>query len=395
MALSRNMNNNKSKTIGIIGVGFVGEHLMNAFSRVHNYNIVSFDISENRINYLKNIYSTKNNVRFTTNHYDLMNVDCYLVCVPTNVINEQPDLTNLIQARNLLRLVAKQGSTIVVESSVYVGATRELFSEFSSCSIYVGFSPERVDPGRVEPPTHEIPKIISGLNMISLVSIREFYSPVFSRLVEVSSTETAEMCKLYENCFRLVNIAYVNEIADACNRIGINPHEMISASATKPFGFMPFYPGLGVGGHCIPNNPYYLMKNNRDILPIVNQSIKLMETRPVSKAKQIVKKIFFNNVLIIGIGFKPGESLTVNSPGLSLAKELEALGKNVYCWDPLVSNNEMISKRKSGLKFIPDNITSEYLNTNFDLIVIANKQHGIDFNLVNEYQQNGNIVITF
>lgn len=389
------MNNNKSKTIGIIGVGFVGEHLMNAFSRVHNYNIISFDISENRISYLKNIYSTKNNVRFTTNQYDLTNVDCYLVCVPTNVVNEQPDLTNLIQARNLLRLVAKQGSTIVIESSVYVGATRELFSEFSGCGIYVGFSPERVDPGRIEPPTHEIPKIISGLNMVSLVSIREYYSPVFSRLVEVSSTETAEMCKLYENCFRLVNIAYVNEIADACNRIGINPQEMISASATKPFGFMPFYPGLGVGGHCIPNNPYYLMQNNRDILPIVDQSIKLMETRPISKAKQIVDQYFFNNVLIIGVGFKPGESLTVNSPGMALAKELEALGKDVYCLDPLVSKSEMISKRKSGLKFIPNNINSKYLQNNFDLIVVANKQHGIDFNLVNEYQQNGNIVITF
>lgn len=395
MALTGNMNNNKNKMIGIIGVGFVGEHLMNAFSRVNSYTIVGFDISENRINYLKNLYSTKNNVQFTTNQSDLMNIDCYLVCVPTNVVNEQPDLTNLIQARNLLRLVAKHGSTIVVESSVYVGATRELFSEFSGCGIYVGFSPERVDPGRVEPPTHEIPKIISGLNMVSLVSIREFYSPVFSRLVEVSSTETAEMCKLYENCFRLVNIAYVNEISDACNRIGINPQEMIAASATKPFGFMPFYPGLGVGGHCIPNNPYYLMKNNKDILPIVDQSIKLMETRPKSKAKQIIDKYFFNNVLIIGIGFKPGESLTVNSPGLSLVKELEALGKDVFCWDPLVSQAEKISKRKSGLKFIPNHVTLDYLNTHFDLIVVANKQQGIDFNLVNEYQQNGNIVITF
>lgn len=389
------MNNNKNKIIGIIGVGFVGEHLMNAFSIVNSYNIIAFDISENRINYLKNIYSTKQNVLFTTSQSDLMNVDCYLVCVPTNVVNEQPDLTNLIQARDLLRSVAQYGSTIVIESSVYVGATRELFSEFSGCGIYIGFSPERVDPGRIEPPTHEIPKIISGLNMVSLDSIREYYSPVFTKLVEVSSTETAEMCKLYENCFRLVNIAYVNEIADACNRIGINPQEMISASATKPFGFMPFYPGLGIGGHCIPNNPYYLMKNNRDILPIVDQSIKLMETRPESKAKQLTEKYFFNNVLIIGVGFKPGESLTINSPGLSLAKELEALGKDVHCWDPLVSKNEIISKRKSGLKFIQDNVTSEYLQTNFDLIVVANKQYGIDFNLVNEYQQNGNIVITF
>lgn len=388
------MNNNKNKTIGIIGVGFVGEHLMNAFSRVNKYNIIGYDISENRINQLKNIYKTKQNVSFTTSHINLAHVNCYLVCVPTNVINEQPDLKNLIQARNLLRLITKQGDTIVVESSVYVGATRELFSEFSQSGVYVGFSPERVDPGRIEPPTHEIPKIISGLNMVSLVSIREYYTPVFSRLVEVSSTETAEMCKLYENCFRLVNIAYVNEISDACGRMGINPHEMIAASATKPFGFMPFYPGLGIGGHCIPNNPYYLMKNNRDILPIVDRSIKLMEKRPMSKAQKVVDTYHFNNVLVIGIGFKPGESLIVNSPGLAIAKELESFGKTVYCLDPLVSKNEQISKR-SGLNFIKNNITSEFLQSNFDLIVVATKQYGVDFNIVDEYSRNGNVVVSF
>lgn len=396
MALARTMNNhNKNTHIGIIGVGFVGEHLMNAFSRVNNYNIVAYDISENRINYLKNLYKNKQNVKFTTNQSDLLNINCYLVCVPTNVVNEQPDLTNLIQARDLLRIVAKQGSTIVVESSVYVGATRELFSEFASGCIYVGFSPERVDPGRVDPPTHEIPKIISGINMVSLVSVREYYSPVFSQLVEVSSTETAEMCKLYENCFRLVNIAYVNEIADACNKMGIDPNEMILASETKPFGFMPFYPGLGIGGPCIPNTPYYLMKNNKDVLPLVNKSIKLMETRPKTKAQKIVEKYQFNTVLVIGVGFKPGESLTVNSPGLAIAKELESLGKSVYCWDPLVAKSELVSKRKSGLNFIQNNVTSEYLNTQFDLIIVANKQHGIDFDIVNEYQQNGNVVVSF
>ena len=395
MALTRD-NINNTKDIGIIGVGFVGEHLMNAFSRVSSYNIVAYDISKARIDYLKNTYDNKkHNVNFTTDSADLINSNCFLVCVPTNVVNQQPDLTNLIQARDLLRLVAKNGDTIVVESSVYIGATRELFSEFVDFGVYIGFSPERVDPGRIEPPTHEIPKIISGLNNVSLVSVREYYKPVFTKLVEVSSTETAEMCKLYENCFRLVNIAYVNEIADACNRIGIDPQEMISASETKPFGFMSFYPGLGIGGHCIPNNPYYLMKNNRDILPIVDQSIKLMEKRPKSKAQDIIDTYNFNNVLIIGVGFKPGESLTVNSPGLALAKELEFLGKSVYCWDPLVSKSELTNKRKSGLNFIQNNVTLEYLEQYFDLIIVANKQHGIDFNIVNEYQQNGNIVISF
>lgn len=386
---------NKTNTIGIIGVGFIGEHLMNAFSRMEDYTIIAYDISQKRINQLDNMYK-KSNVQFTNNGLLLTHCDCFLVCVPTNVVDNQPDLANLIQAKRLLKSVAKKGSTIVIESSVYVGATRELFSEFRESNVFVGFSPERVDPGRISPKTYEIPKIISGLDAESLMSINKFYSPVFNHLIEVSSTETAEMCKLYENCFRLINIAYVNEISDVCAKKGINTQEMISASATKPFGFMPFYPGLGVGGHCIPNNPYYLMNKNEEMFPMVNQSIKLMENRPIIKAKELVDHYYFNSVLVVGVGFKPGESLIVNSPGFALAKELEMYEKSVFCLDPLVEQEESRTQRFSGLQFIPNNkITSDFLQAQFDLVVISCKQHFIDFEAIEEYKRNGNIVITF
>jgi len=290
---------NTSKTVGIIGVGFVGEHLTKVFSRNRENNIIGYDISEKRINYLKNTYKDLSNVKFQNKINNLDTCDLFLVSVPTDVTNKKPDLNNLIQVRNLLEKVAKKGSIIVVESSVYVGGTREIFGEFLDKGVYVGFSPERVDPGRIKPESYEIPKIISGLNKESLMKIREFYKMVFNECVEVSSCETAEMCKLYENCYRVVNIAYVNEISDMCIEKGINPIEMINASASKPFGFMPFYPGLGVGGHCLPYNPYYLMNDTE--LPILKNCINNLEQRPSEKAKELVENHNFDSVLVVGL----------------------------------------------------------------------------------------------
>jgi len=381
---------NNSRTVGVIGIGFVGEHLTKVFSQNRENNIIGYDISEKRINYLNNIYKDLSNIKFQNRIDNLDTCDLFLVSVPTDVTNKKPDLNNLIHVRNLLEKVAKKGSIIVVESSVYVGGTREIFGGFLDKGVYVGFSPERIDPGRMKPESYEISKIISGLNKESLMKIREFYKMVFSECVEVTSCETAEMCKLYENCYRVVNIAYVNEISDMCIEKGINPIEMINATVSKPFGFTPHYPGLGVGGHCLPYNPYYLMNDTE--LPILKNCINNLERRPSEKARELVENHNFDSVLVVGLGFKPGESLLTNSPGVSLASELIKLGKNVKGYDPCVK----LTYQKTDFELIDIKEFDPYLiMENFELVIVAMRQRSVNLDILTEIEKMGMKVVYF
>lgn len=343
----------------IIGVGYVGEHLLSNFSR--EYQVVGVDLSPKRIFLLKNKYK---DLYFQTTYENLQDCNVFLISVPTLVKNNDIDMSYIQSVKNSIKDIVRPGSLVMVESSVYVGATREYFSDFLERGIYVGFSPERVDPGRTEPRMQEIPKVVSGLNEESLKKCLEIYGKVFDRVVPVSSCECAEMCKLYENCFRMVNIAYVNEISDMCEKIGINSHEMINASSTKPFGFMPFYPGLGVGGHCIPVNPYYLFRSGD--LPVLKHSTQLMEKRPSNKAQEIVEKYNPNKILVMGIGFKRGESLLTNSPGYAFYKSLIDLDMDTTVYDPIVQNNYM----KHDVKFLSDNNFNLETLGQFDLVII-------------------------
>lgn len=348
----------------VIGVGFVGEHLVNIFKS--KYHVVGVDISQKRIDQLKLKYND-NNVHFQANYENLNECNVFIISVPTLVDNNKNiDVTYLHDVKQNLLSIAQPNSLIVIESSVYVGATRELFGEFIDKNILVAFSPERVDPGRSQPPYEDIPKIVSGLTDESLLACKNVYEHVFNNIVTVSTTECAEMCKLYENCFRMINIAYVNEISDMCSQLDINVHEMINASSTKPFGFMPFYPGVGVGGHCIPVNPYYLFKNGN--LPLLYFSTLTMERRPYQKAKQIVQ-MYPNaeRILVIGIGFKKGESVVTNSPSYELVKALFKYGKNVKVYDPF------LLKETPALDINIINQTqlfdSDYMSKTFDLII--------------------------
>jgi nucleotide sugar dehydrogenase len=355
----------------VVGVGFVGEHLVKTFNK--KFHVIGVDTSPNRIKVLRALNCSKSNdnqkfLSFQDTYSDLTHIDAFLISVPTLVTADKQDvdMSYLLSVRDTLLKIAKPGALIMVESSVYVGATRELFKVFLEKGIYVGFSPERVDPGRTSPAIEEIPKIISGLNDESLRVCKSLYEQVFINLVPVSSCECAEMCKLYENCFRMVNIAYVNEISDMCDAHSIDAREMIKASSSKPFGFMPFSPGLGVGGHCIPVNPYYLLKNGS--LPVLHYSTKVMEMRPKLKAIQIVNHYSHaDKILVIGIGFKKGECLTTNSPGLALYQELYKLNKQVTVYDPLVQNAQQ-SKPISYL--LRKDFDAKHLFNNFDLVVI-------------------------
>ena len=370
----------------VLGVGYVGEHLMNTFSKY--YNVIGIDLSEKRVEYLKTKYPE---IHFQTDYSGIESYNVFLVSVPTLVkSNKQIDLSCLYSVRDNLKDVIKSGSLLMVESSVYVGATREIFGFFRERGVFVGFSPERVDPGRTEPPMELIPKVVSGLDYNSLNKCVDIYSKVIDTIVPVSSTECAEMCKLYENCFRMVNIAYVNEISDMCDKVGIDVKEMINASSTKPFGFMPFYPGIGVGGHCIPVNPYYLMKNGS--LPVLEYATNLMEKRPKKKAFELMDKYDSKNVLIVGIGFKTGESLLTNSPGYDLYKEL-VKHTNVDIYDPLVQNN---LNTNTGIKFLDkENFRVTFVKNKYDLIVINLNIDEEDKKVIDYYERMGGKVNIF
>lgn len=364
------------KTVCIIGVGYVGEHLVDVFSK--KYNVIGYDISPKRVVEMRKRFSTKKNVIIQSTLDNMHTCDVFCVAVPTllNTSKNGIDTSYILSAAKTIETVAKSGAVVVIESSVAVGMTREIMGHFrTERSLYIGFSPERVDPGRVEPSADKIPKIISGIDKESLDKINEIYSSVFDTVVTVSSLETAEMCKLYENCFRMINIAYVNEVADNCKQHGIDVYEMVKACSTKPYGYMPFYPSLGVGGHCIPVNPFYLFTNNN--MPLLSNATHASLNRPYEKAKEIMN--CGHNILIVGLAFKPGESYTMNSPGLELAKCLKESGRNVHVYDPLVD------KETTKMQFIDnDKWNVKYIDEHYDAVVVAIKQHDIDFNVLNK-----------
>ena len=312
--------------LAVIGCGYVGFSLIKTFKSI--FNIIGYDILESRINELKTNYKF-NNVIYTNTESDLKNCNIYIIAVPTNIRKDgSVNLEHIYSVKQTLEKYIKSDDIIVLESSIYIGGTREIFSDFLKKNVYIGFSPERISPGDYED-CKNIPKIISGLNNISLLKISNIYSQVIKNVIHVSSTETAELCKLYENCFRVVNIAYVNEIADLSQKYNINFDEVIKASATKPFGFMSFTPGFGIGGFCLPQNPYYLMhglNNASKNLPILYNSINYLNKRPLIKAEQFSK---FNKILIIGMGFKKDQSVTAFSPTLKIYDELKNKNKHV------------------------------------------------------------------
>lgn len=369
----------------VLGVGYVGEHLMTTFSK--EYDVIGVDLSEKRINYLRKVYP---DIKFQTTYNNIGDCNVFLVSVPTLVKSDKTiDLSCLYAVRDSLKDIITCGSLLMIESSVYVGATREIFGCFRERGVFVGFSPERVDPGRIEPPMEDIPKVVSGLDYPSLNKCVDIYGKVINKVVPVSSTECAEMCKLYENCFRMINIAYVNEISDMCDNLGIDVKEMINASSSKPFGFMPFYPGVGVGGHCIPVNPYYLMKNGS--LPVLEYSTNLMEKRPKKKAYELMDKYNSKNVLIVGIGFKKGESLLTNSPGYELYKEL-VKHTNVEVYDPIVQSEY----KNSNIKFLDKtNFKPTFIKNKYDLVIVNLKMDSEDYSSINMYERMGGKVHVF
>lgn len=382
---------NARTCVCIVGVGFVGESLLREFGSV--FQCIGYDISPDRVKELTPLFDSLKKVSLTSDERALARATHYLISVPTLL---RPDRSvNLDFVKVAIRTVlnyAKPGACIVIESSVCVGTTRGILAPYKDI-FHCGMSPERVDPGRSFPTPDKIPKIISGLTPRALKTINMLYSKVFETLVPVSKPEVAEMTKLFENCYRMINIAYVNEMSDACRAHGVDPHEMIGAAATKPYGFQAFYPGLGVGGHCIPVNPFYLLANNKN-LPVLERATKLMWSRPVKLANKFHRRCLLEasqnssnvlpRILVVGVGFKPGESVLSCSPGLSFAQTLREAGcARLAFYDPLVPQRKVTWMEKLS----DGQWSSTYIDQEFDGLAICNIQRGVDFEIPERLQR--------
>ena len=373
--------------VAVIGVGFVGESLLRQFGTV--YKSIGYDISEKRVRELRVVFGPFPKVQITTEERDLARATHYLISVPTLLRPDRSiNLDYVLAAVRTALTYARPGCTIIIESSVAVGTTRRILGPYRD-HFHCGMSPERVDPGRHFPTADKIPKVISALSPASLASITQIYQRCFANLVPVSSPEVAEMTKLYENCYRMVNIAYANEISDACRRHGIDPFEMIEAASTKPYGFEAFHPGLGVGGHCIPINPFYLLSNNKNHLPVLERATRLMWSRPKKLARKFHRRCLSEGdahrvsimprILIVGVGFKPGQAVISCSPGLSFADHLNSSGcSRLAFYDPLVSQAAVQWMEK--LDATAWNTKS--LDEGFDGIAVCTQQPDIEFGVL-------------
>ncbi|KAL3421198.1 UDP-N-acetyl-D-glucosamine 6-dehydrogenase 1 [Phlyctema vagabunda] len=390
-----NVREDETPVVAVIGVGYVGLHLATAFSK--HYKVVAFDVSDTRLAAVKKNLPDQTDIYLTSDETCLTPATHFLVAVPTPLVAGTTDIdTSIIQASlNTISRNVRPGATVIIESSVSVGMTRSLLTEMViKYRLQAGMSPERVDPGRTYPPYESIPKIISGLDDVapdSLKYIQKLYGRVFENIVPVSCPEVAEMTKLYENCQRMVCIAYANEMADACQDLNIDAFEVSRAAATKPFGYLPFTPSAGVGGHCIPVNPSYLF--NVSEFPLLRHATDRMNKRPAALAERTMQRLIHGNptcsskrkykILVVGVAFKPGQELTTNSPGVGIINHLlDKWDSHVSFADPLVSED--------ALPYVPklddaQEWNREKLNA-FDAILIVMKQVGLNLDILGDLE---------
>lgn len=399
---------NKKAKIGIIGLGYVGLPLLIRFCE-EEFKVIGFDIDykkvksiNNGISYIRHIPSKKihkmisKNLLYATNDYSrLKDVDCIIICVPTPLKkNREPDLSYVENTADQIKTYLRKGQIISLESTTYPGTTRELLlPRFENKGLKVGkdffliFSPEREDPGNPLYNTKNIPKVVGGITHKCTEIGKTLYSQIINKIITVSSVEIAEFTKLLENIFRAVNIALVNELKILADKMGIDIWEVIEASSTKPFGFMPFYPGPGLGGHCIPIDPYYLSWKAKEydfetrfieLAGEINTSMPDYVISKISEGLNSFKKCLNGSrILIIGVAYKKNTDDIRESPGIKIIDRLRNLGANVDYYDPYV-------KSFSGMRHYPYiKMKSIKLNEkkikNYDCTVIITDHTCIDY----------------
>jgi UDP-N-acetyl-D-glucosamine dehydrogenase len=353
--------------IGVIGLGYVGLPLAVEFAK-RGFDVSGFDVDESKTgqinagrSYIPDVPQDElaevvraGRLRGTSRMADLAAMDVIDICVPTPLRKtKDPDLSYVVKAVEAVADVIKPGQLVILESTTYPGTTDEVVQPMleskglkGDVDFFLAFSPERVDPGNPTFNTRNIPKIVGGMGAMSTEAAALLYGSIVERVIKVSSTRVAEMVKLLENTFRAVNIGMVNELALMCHKMDIDVWEVIDAAKTKPFGFMPFYPGPGLGGHCIPIDPYYLSWKARqngfecrfiELAGHVNSAMPDYVVERVADALNTVKKsINGSRVHLIGVAYKRDVNDMRESPALDVIELLEKRGATISYSDPYV-----------------------------------------------------------
>lgn len=400
----------RTARIGIIGVGYVGLPLAVVFAEA-GFRVTGFDLSAERAatinggqSYIDDIPSatvarlvSAGLLDATTDMAQLRDMDAISVCVPTPLSKTRdPDMSAVLSAADDIAAHLRPGQLIVLESTTYPGTTREIFLPriqergFSvGGDIFLAFSPERVDPGRTDWTTKNTPKVMGGITPACMAAGKALYESAIQRVVPVSSPEAAEMAKLLENTFRAVNIGLVNEVLLMCDRLGLNAWEVIEAAATKPFGFMKFTPGPGLGGHCIPIDPLYLSWKLKtldytarfiELASEVNTSMPRYWVQKVADAlNDRSKSVRGSTILVLGVAYKKDVSDVRESPALDIIHLLREKGANVIFHDPHVASIRIEGERLHGVA----DMTKAMAHA--DCVIVATDHSSYDWALVKRH----------
>jgi UDP-N-acetyl-D-glucosamine dehydrogenase len=384
-------------SIGIIGLGYVGLPLAVGFAEA-GQSVIAVDIDDAKVaairageSYVEDISSERlaaalEQIEATTDFPRLAGADAVLICVPTPLTtNREPDLGPLLGASRSLAEIAQPGQLIVLESTTYPGTTREQVQPLLEArglrigeDINLAFSPERVDPGRTDYTLRTTPKIVGGITPECTDRAMALYETVCDNVVRVSTPEAAEMAKLLENIFRSVNIALVNELAMLADRMGVDIWEVIDAASTKPYGFMRFEPGPGMGGHCLPVDPFYLTWRAREfhmstefieLAGKVNQQMPYYCVQRIERAlNDVTKPVNGSRVAILGVSYKGGVGDIRESPALRIMELLAERGAVLSYHDPFVPALPELGLQSSGLEGAPT----------ADAVVLVTAHPGVD-----------------
>jgi len=394
--------------VGVIGLGYVGLPLVLRFGEV-GFKVVGFDVDPTKIDMLNagrsyighidggRIQELREKGQFeaTTDFSSLSKVDCIIICVPTPLTpKREPDLQYIEKTAEAIERTLRNGQLVILESTTYPGTTKEiLLTRLSKTGLRVGddfllaYSPEREDPGNQNFSTQTTPKVVGGTTADCLAAAAALYGKVIDQVDEVASTETAELVKLLENIYRSVNIALVNELKMLCDRMGIDIWEVIDAASTKPFGFTPFYPGPGLGGHCIPIDPFYLSWKAKEY-GFATRFIELAGEVNTAVPRFVVEKIAWGlndheksvrgaNILILGVAYKKDVDDIRESPALEIMELLKERGAHTSYHDPFVPR--LHKMRKQDYSDVASQELTEELLGKQDAVLIATEHTAIDY----------------
>jgi len=394
-------------TVGVVGLGYVGLPLAVAFAE-SGARVIGLDLDAGRVagvtagqSYVEDVPSDalarlveEGRLGATSEVDTLVEADAVVICVPTPLgKSREPDISFIVAAADAIATILHRGQLVVLESTTYPGTTREvLVPRFEAgglragADFFLAFSPERIDPGNRHHTLRTIPKVVGGLTPACAELAQTLYARVASEVVPVSGPETAEMIKLFENTFRSVNIALANEVAIMCRRLGISVWEVIAGAATKPFGFMPFYPGPGLGGHCLPSDPHYLSWKVRlegyeprfiTFADEINRQMPVHVVEIVTDAlNQRGRAVRGARVLVLGVAYKANVADTRDSPALEIIARLLAKGADLAYHDPFVPRLDVDGLRLASIAWPVADLAA------YDLVLVLTAHASYDWKAI-------------